>query len=120
MTQSLVTCHESPNLAASISQQDQAHATFFTTLPELFVDRANLPTTAKQLAKHLLTEGSLFERGAQVVRIVQGADGARNEQLTCMASSWRLTKCVGRWPIGANSRAEDRRGGWRDTRWTCG
>ena len=50
MTQSLVT---SPNLAASISQQDQAHATFFTTLPELIVDRANPPTTAKQLAKHL-------------------------------------------------------------------
>jgi hypothetical protein len=81
MTRSLVPRHESPNLAASISPQDQAHATFFTTLPQLIIDQANLPTTARQLARHLSAGGSLFERGAQVVRVVQGGEGARIEHL---------------------------------------
>jgi hypothetical protein len=69
-------------LAASISPQDQAHATRFTTLPKLIIDQANLPTTAKQLARYLSAGGALFERGGRVVRVVQGADGARIEALT--------------------------------------
>jgi hypothetical protein len=82
MTRSLVPRQESPTLAASISPQEEAHPAFFTRLPQLIVDRANLPTTAKQLARHLATGGALFERGAQVVRVVKGADGARIEGLT--------------------------------------
>jgi hypothetical protein len=82
MTQALVPCHASPGLAMGNSPHDQASAAFFAELPQLIIDGANLPTTARQLARLLATAGALFERGGHVVRIIEGCDGLQIERLT--------------------------------------
>jgi hypothetical protein len=71
----------SNELARVIRPQDEASAAFFTTLPLLLVERANLPSTAKQLAAYLARAGHLFQRGSQVVRVVHSAEGKRIESL---------------------------------------
>jgi hypothetical protein len=80
MTKSL-SRQASGDLAKRSPTEDEATATYFTTLPRLVVDRANLPTTAKLLAGHLARAGNLFERASQVVRIVRGTEGERIEPL---------------------------------------
>ncbi len=79
MTRALIPRHEAPGLPLA---HDQASAAFPATLPELIVDHANLPATARHLAGLLATAGALFERGGQVVRVVHGHDNPQIEQLT--------------------------------------
>src|SRR5437763_4987804 len=71
----------SSELARVISPQDEPTDALFATLPLLLVERANLPGTAKQLAAYLETAGHLFQRGSQVVRVVNTAEGIRIERL---------------------------------------
>jgi hypothetical protein len=52
-----------------------------TDLPLLVIDRANLPATARALAKHLTSPSNLFERGPHVVKIVHAPSGYRSEPL---------------------------------------
>jgi hypothetical protein len=81
MTKSLVSREVSGEPAVRVSPQDQASAAFFMKLPQLVVERANLPMTAKHLATHLARAGHLFERGSQSVRIVHTSEGERIERL---------------------------------------
>jgi hypothetical protein len=80
MTKSLVPVEQGKPVA-NIPSPDNTSAASFATLPQLVIDHANLPTTAKQLAAYLSQAGHLFERGTQAVRIVQGRDGERIERL---------------------------------------
>jgi hypothetical protein len=50
-------------------------------LPELLINRANLPATAKALGHHLALCGHLFERGSRVVKIVHTSEGWRSQSL---------------------------------------
>jgi hypothetical protein len=52
-----------------------------TDLPLLVIDQANLPATARALAKHLASSNSLFERGSHVVKIVHTPGGDRSQPL---------------------------------------
>src|SRR5258706_11160909 len=81
MTKPLLGRQGSSELAIRTSPQDQTSAAFFTSLPQLVVDRANLPKTAKHLAAYLARAGHLFERGSQAVRIVHTGEGERIERL---------------------------------------
>src|SRR5258706_8194213 len=81
MTKTLLAPQGAGELAIRTSPQDGASAAFFTEIPQLVVDPANLPTTATHLAGHLARAGHLFERGSHVVRIVHRSEGDRIEQL---------------------------------------
>jgi hypothetical protein len=52
-----------------------------TDLPLLVINQANLPATAKALAKHLASTNNLFERGSLVVKIVRTPGGVRSQPL---------------------------------------
>jgi hypothetical protein len=75
MTNALVPVRNLSSLTVPISPQDQVSILLSATFPRLLVDRANLPTAAKQLADHLARAGYLLERGTQVVRIVDTHEG---------------------------------------------
>ena len=79
MNKSLFPREASGELAIRVSPQEEASAAVFMRLPQLVVDHANLPMTAKHLATHLARAGHLFERGSQIVRIVHTREGVRQE-----------------------------------------
>jgi hypothetical protein len=81
MTNSLVPAQGLSAVMAPILPADQTCATSIATLPQLVIDRANLPTAARHLADHLSRAGHLFERGGEVVRIVHASEGERIERL---------------------------------------
>jgi hypothetical protein len=81
MNKSVIARGPSVKLAKRFSSQEGASAAIFNTLPQLLIDHANLPMTAKRLAAHLASAGHLFEHGSQVVRIVRTREGERIERL---------------------------------------
>jgi hypothetical protein len=81
MTKSLPSRQGSSEVAGRVALQDEASPAFFAALPQLIVDGANLPATAKRLAAFLERAGHLFERGSHVIKVVHSSERKRIERL---------------------------------------